>query len=58
MQGFVANTDYEWYRLLSYLHPAPDEVNFWRPSSTANFLPGDMGSQLRFSVARVKLLAG
>jgi putative restriction endonuclease len=37
MQGFVANTDYEWYRLLSYLHPAPDEVNFWRPSSTANF---------------------
>jgi hypothetical protein len=30
MRGFVANTDYEWYRFLSG-RPDLDEVNFWRP---------------------------
>jgi putative restriction endonuclease len=50
VQGFVANTDYEWYRLLSSLHPAPDEVNFWRPSSTANFRALPPGAPLFFKL--------
>jgi putative restriction endonuclease len=50
VQGFVANTDYEWYRLLSSLHPAPDEVNFWRPSSTANFRALSPGAPLFFKL--------
>ncbi len=39
MRGFVANTDYDWYRFLARrAQEAPlDEVNFWRPSDRATF---------------------
>ena len=36
MQGFVANTDFDWY---SYLREERelDEVNFWQPSWARGF---------------------
>jgi hypothetical protein len=34
VRAWIANTDYEWYRLLSG-RPDIDEVNFWRPSGGA-----------------------
>lgn len=39
MRGFVANTDFDWYRFLAQrAQEAPlDEVNFWRPSDSASF---------------------
>ena len=36
MLGYVANTDFDWYRFLRDRGPL-DEVNFWQPSSQANF---------------------
>src|SRR4051794_12995547 len=30
MEGYVANTDFNWYRFLAGFEP--DEVNFWFPS--------------------------
>lgn len=35
MKFFLAVTDDNWFRFLA--HHEPEEVNFWRPSSTANF---------------------
>jgi len=36
LSGYVANTDYEWYRFLSE-QPQLDEVNFWQPSGGRAF---------------------
>lgn len=35
MRGFIALTDYQWYKRLLALEP--DEVNFWRPMDTRAF---------------------
>jgi putative restriction endonuclease len=35
--GYVANTDYGWYRHFLDRQPAANEVNFWRPSDTRHF---------------------
>jgi putative restriction endonuclease len=37
MRGFVANTDYDWYRYLHAIAPPIDEVNFWKPGSESVF---------------------
>jgi putative restriction endonuclease len=37
MRGYVANTDYDWYRHLHAIEPPIDEVNFWKPGSDATF---------------------
>ena len=43
MRGFVAPTDYEWYRFLQ-ARPELREVNFWRPSQSrfAALRPGEL----------------
>lgn len=43
MKGFVANTDYDWFRFLRAAQPPVDEVNFWRPGETsfAALQPGE-----------------
>lgn len=38
VQGFIANTDEDWYRFLFAQQPL-DEVNFWRPSGRSSALP-------------------
>ncbi len=37
MQGFIGNTDYDWFSFLRDLRPPPDEVNFWQPSGGGAF---------------------
>lgn len=32
MNGFIANTDHDWYTFLASQGPTLDEVNFWQPS--------------------------
>jgi putative restriction endonuclease len=51
MKGWVANTDYEWYR---YLHGRPDidEVNFWQPSGRGRFQAIPAGSPFFFRLTR------
>lgn len=36
MKGYVANTDYEWYKFLRS-RPDIDEANFWRPLARTSF---------------------
>ncbi|MBP7149406.1 MAG: HNH endonuclease [Acidobacteria bacterium] len=36
MHGYIANTDYDWYRFLRS-QPDLDEVNFWQPSGSRGF---------------------
>ncbi|HEY3174252.1 MAG TPA: HNH endonuclease [Candidatus Polarisedimenticolia bacterium] len=36
LRGYIANTDYDWYRFLSG-QPELDEVNFWQPSGGRAF---------------------
>jgi len=36
VNGYVANTDFDWYRFLRD-RSSSDEVNFWQPSSQADF---------------------
>lgn len=35
MNGYVANTDFDWFRFLRAAQPPVDEVNFWRPGETS-----------------------
>ncbi|HUP64589.1 MAG TPA: HNH endonuclease [Thermoanaerobaculia bacterium] len=37
MRGFVANTDWEWFRSVRAIAPPPGEVNFWRPGAETSF---------------------
>jgi putative restriction endonuclease len=46
VQGYIANTDYQWYRFLA-ARPELDEVNFWRPSG-GNFRALSRGEPLLF----------
>lgn len=48
MRLFVAITDLDWYEHLSRLNP--DEVNFWRPSSTTQFRALSPGEPLLFKL--------
>ncbi|GAB4277155.1 MAG: hypothetical protein Kow0056_08360 [Coriobacteriia bacterium] len=47
MQGFVANTDYDWYTYLTDL-PDVDEVNFWQPSGGRQFRAVSPGAPFFF----------
>jgi len=49
MKGYVANTDYEWYRYL-LARPDIDEVNFWQPSGRSNFQAVPPGSPFFFKL--------
>ncbi len=46
---FVAVTDYDWYQLHAS-KDSVDEVNFWRPSSSANFKALDQGGLFLFKL--------
>ena len=49
MRGYVANTDYEWYRYLSAQGVLP-EVNFWQPSGNRTFRAIEPGSPFFFKL--------
>jgi HNH endonuclease len=49
MNFFVAVTDYDWF-LLHTSKPRVEEVNFWRPSSTASFKALQIGEMLLFKL--------
>jgi putative restriction endonuclease len=49
MNFFVAVTDYDWF-LLHASKPSVEEVNFWRPSSTAAFKALKTGEMLLFKL--------
>jgi putative restriction endonuclease len=49
MNFFVAVTDYDWF-LLHASKPSVEEVNFWRPSSTAAFKALSTGEMLLFKL--------
>jgi len=51
MRGYVANTDYEWYRYL-LARPDIDEVNFWQPSGRSNFQAVPPGSPFFFKLKK------
>lgn len=46
MNFFLAVTDDNWFHFLA--HQEPDEVNFWRPSSTTNFRAISEGAPFLF----------
>lgn len=51
MNGFIANTDLDWHRLLLARQRAgllTDEVNFWKPSESATFKAVRPGEPLLF----------
>ena len=49
MNGYVANTDYDWYR--HFLDSPPiDEVNFWRPLGTTQFRALSQGEPFIFKL--------
>src|SRR5687768_3786934 len=50
MRGFVANTDYDWFRFLRAIEPPIDEVNFWKPGSGTNFHALEPGEPLFFKL--------
>lgn len=47
MRGFVANTDWDWFRFLRN-RPYLDEVNFWQPGGQRNFRALNPGEPLLF----------
>jgi putative restriction endonuclease len=49
MKIFVGVTDYDWFRLLAS-KPHVEEVNFWRPSSTATFKALSYGEPFLFKL--------
>lgn len=51
MRGYVANTDYEWYR---FLHAQGNlaEVNFWQPSGNRAFRAIEPGSPFFFKLKK------
>jgi putative restriction endonuclease len=51
VRGYVANTDYEWYRYLSAQGELP-EVNFWQPSGGRTFRAVEAGSPFFFKLKR------
>lgn len=58
MRIFVAITDNDWYQLHA-VRKNVDEVNFWRPSPTANFIALEPGELLLFKLhAPLNFIAG
>lgn len=51
MQGFVANTDVEWFRFLRN-SPYANEVNFWRPKGGTSFKALQPGEPLIFKLKK------
>jgi putative restriction endonuclease len=51
MKGFIANTDYDWYRFLRD-RPDLDEVNFWRPSGRGGFRAIPAGAPFFFKLKK------
>jgi putative restriction endonuclease len=49
MNFFVAVTDYDWFQLHAS-KPRVEEVNFWRPSSTASFKALEAGEMFLFKL--------
>lgn len=47
MRAYVGVTDGEWYRFLA-ARPYLSEVNFWRPSGTADFRALNIGEPFLF----------
>ena len=53
MRGFVAPTDFDWFRYLRAVEPPVDEVNFWKPGSEAkSFRVLDSGEPFFFKLKR------
>lgn len=50
MRGFVANTDFEWFRFLRGAVPSVDEVNFWKPGSNTRLSGLEAGEPLFFKL--------
>jgi putative restriction endonuclease len=50
MRGYVANTDFDWFRTLRAIEPPIDEVNFWRPGSETHFKALQPGEPLFFKL--------
>ncbi len=48
MKYYVGITDYDWYQRLSA--QTPDEVNFWRPGSQADFKAIEIGAPFLFKL--------
>jgi putative restriction endonuclease len=51
MRGYVANTDFEWYRYLSSRADL-DEVNFWQPSGSRGFRAIPPGAPFLFKLKK------
>jgi putative restriction endonuclease len=51
VRGYVANTDYEWYRFLASQRDL-DEVNFWFPKYTGSFRAVAPGEPIFFKLKR------
>jgi putative restriction endonuclease len=51
VRGYVANTDYEWYRFLHAQGNLP-EVNFWQPSGSRAFRAVEPGSPFFFKLKK------
>jgi putative restriction endonuclease len=50
MNFYIGNTDYQWYKFLSELHP--EDVNFWQPSGHARFAAVPSGSPFLLKLKR------
>ena len=50
MRGFVANTDWDWFRFLRAAEPPVREVNFWRPGADAAFKALQPGEPLLYKL--------
>lgn len=50
MRGFVASTDYDWFRFLRSIEPPIDEVNFWKPGAETAFRVLKPGEPLFFKL--------
>jgi len=51
-RGYIANTDFDWYRHFLLRDPPPEEVNFWRPSDTRAFRAVPVGAPFFFRLKR------
>lgn len=57
MRGYIANTDYDWYRFLKG-QPQLEEVNFWQPSGKRRFLAVEPGSPFFFKLKKPHYVIG
>jgi putative restriction endonuclease len=50
MRGFIANTDWDWFRFLRAARPPVREVNFWKPGAQAAFKALQPGEPILFKL--------